>query len=339
VDIYKASKLCLHYLRTASKLCLHYLRKQDKDEAGDIYKAIRLFLDFLSEQEEAYRILKLQHPRESVDLYRNRIEDLLANLKVLMYYLISPNQLDSLLKLNKAHRNFKFLNETGVPLEAYGKAVENLQILLYGQGQLNAFKQNRPVDAQGAPIPWITYAAFEFLSQFDYAESTIFEFGSGNSTLFWAGRARKVISIETNKEWFEALYTSKPPNVELYCLADGVQFAGSILKTGQVFDVIVIDSAKYRYAAAVNAIKSMAAGGIVIFDNTDWYPNACRMLRDAGLLQIDFHGLGPINAYAWTTSIFFKDRIKFRRLADNARPIGGIVVEHDDDAPTSATAA
>jgi len=306
-------------------------------KARDKLKASRLFLQFLREQNHAYRTLKERYPTETVDLYQDRIEDLLANLKVLMYYKIGSAQLDALLQLRKAHGNFKLLDETGLAPEAYRKAVSNLEILLYRHGQLNTFKENRPVDAERAPIPWITYPALEFLSQFDYAESDVFEFGSGNSTLFWARRARNVVSIETDKDWFATLNRDKPSNVQLFHLEGADEFAGSILKARRAFDVIVIDSAKHRYAAALNAVNAMSGGGMVILDNSDWYPNSCRLLRDAGLLQIDFHGLGPVNGYAWTTSIFFKERLKFRRLADAVRPVGGIDVQPEDDGPPSSS--
>jgi hypothetical protein len=49
------------------------------------------------------------------------------------------------------------------------------------------------VDRDGNPLPWYTYPAIEYLSQFDYGEKTIFEFGCGYSSLFWAERAAKVI--------------------------------------------------------------------------------------------------------------------------------------------------
>lgn len=295
--------------------------------------ANNLLLDFLREQDHAYRLLKEQYPAEKVDLYHDHLGDLFANLRVLMYYQITPNQLDALLKLNKAHRDFKLLNETGLDLEAYGKIVENLQILLYKQGQLNTFRENRPVDCHGAPIPWITYPAFEFLSQFDYGECDVFEFGAGNSTLFWAARAQRVVSVETDMEWFERLNQNRPSNVQLSHADDAEEFAGSILRTDHAFDVIIIDSLKHRYGATLNAIKKIAPGGVVIFDNSDWYPNSCQLLSDAGFLQIDFHGFGPVNGYTWTTSIFFKDGIKLRRVNKEVHPIGGITTNLEDDLP------
>ena len=302
-------------------------------KARDLNHAMDLFRRFLHEQDVAYQALRRQAPGEEVDLYRERIEDLLRNLTALMYYDIDPEQLDALLRLRKAHPHFKLLEETGLELEAYRRAVENLQTLLYGHGQLNTFRSHRPVDAGGAPVPWITYPAFEFLSQFDYSESAVFEFGSGNSTLFWAKRARSVASVETDRDWFNTLMGSKPPNVRLSYFADPDRFVGSILDAGHSFDIVVIDSASHRYRAACNAIQRVSDGGIIVLDNSDWYPNTCQLLRKSGLPQVDFHGFGPVNGYAWTTSVFFHGDMKFGRLAAGVRPIGGITAVVSDDTP------
>ena len=58
------------------------------------------------------------------------------------------------------------------------------------------------IDKDGNPIPWYTYPAIEYLSQFDYSDKEIFEFGCGYSSMFWANRAKKVTSIEDNINWF-----------------------------------------------------------------------------------------------------------------------------------------
>lgn len=300
--------------------------------------AVRLFHDFLHEQEHACRMLKTHFPDEKVDLYQDHLNDLFANLNVLMYYQITPNQLEVLLKLNKAHRNFDLLEETNLDLDSCGRIVENLLILLYKQGQLNTFVEGKPVDQNNAPIPWITYPALEFLSQFDYSECSIFEFGAGNSTLFWAKRARKVVSVETDKGWFESLSRVMPSNVDLFHIEEAKGFTESILRQNGTFEVIVIDSLKHRYGATKNAIKKMTPGGILIFDNSDWYPNSCRVLRDAGLFQIDFHGFGPVNGYAWTTSIFFEDGIRLKRIKEGVHPVGGISNQLEDDGPSSDNA-
>ncbi len=294
-------------------------------------KMFKYFKNFLNKQKAAVDALQKQYPDQDIDLYQNRMGDLLENLNTLMYYNISPKCLEALLKLNKAHDIFKYLDQPGLDAEAFWKISENLSILLHENGQLNTLIEKKPVDVCGAPIPWITYPALEYLIQFDYSDCSIYEFGSGNSTLFWANRANKVVSVETDFEWYELIKRNAPTNVELYFLDDQKSFSENIIKQDEQFHVIVIDSIKYRYSATMSAIKKIAPGGVIIFDNSDWYPNACRFLRDAGFNQIDFHGFGPVNGYAWSTSIFFKEGINLKRKEDKIRPKGGICNYLKDD--------
>jgi predicted O-methyltransferase YrrM len=57
-------------------------------------------------------------------------------------------------------------------------------------------------------------------------------------------------------------------------------------------------------------IPLLRPGGIVIVDNSDQteYAEAPQTPRRAAFSQIDFHGLGPTNAYAWTASVVTHSR-------------------------------
>lgn len=296
-------------------------------------RASDLFLDFLREQEVALATLSEQFPDEEIDIYQNDLKGLLENVKVMMYYRIGPDRLDSLLRFYKGNPSLRLLDEPGLTPDTYTKASKNLEILLFEYGQLNSMKEGRPVDSKGSPSPWITYPALEFLLQFDYSEASVFEFGGGNSTLFWARRAKEVFSVETDKSWFESIGVEKPDNTEIFYAEDASAFTHSILQLDIAFDVIVIDSAELRYQATISAVEKIAPGGMVVFDNSDWYPNCCRLLRDRGFTQIDFHGFGPVNGYTWTTSVFFEGRLKFVRLVDKLTPVGGIAIHLEDDRP------
>ena len=46
------------------------------------------------------------------------------------------------------------------------------------------------------------------------------------------------------------------------------------------------------------------------------------MLRAQGWFQIDFSGLGPINPYAWTTSVFMRTDCKVKYGAES-KAVGG----------------
>ncbi|MHB8981041.1 O-methyltransferase [Thiobacillus sp.] len=299
----------------------------------DMADAIGLLRQFLAMQDYAYESLKTQFPNEKIDLYQDRLQDLFANLSVLMYYQITPSKLEVLLNCYKTRPYFKLFDEDSLQPVKLAKIIDQLEILLYKQGQVNSLREDIPVDARGQPIPWITYPALEFLSQFDYSGCNIFEFGAGNSTLYWAARAKTVTAIETDFEWYKKLKGKKPENVDLLFRDDVDGFTNAVRLSPLQYSMIIIDSIRYRYNATVSAITNIAPGGLIVFDNSDWYPNSCKLLRETGFIQIDFHGFGAVNAYAWTTSIFFKESINFNRLAEGLHPVGGIVLELEDDRP------
>jgi len=75
------------------------------------------------------------------------------------------------------------------------------------------------------------------------------------------------------------------------------------------FDVIVVDGMA-RCLCLFAAAEWVADGGLIILDNSDrWQYNALQeyLMRARGFKRIDFQGLGPLNIYGWTTSIFFRN--------------------------------
>lgn len=172
-------------------------------------------------------------------------------------------------------------------------------------GHLLSVQENKPLSQAGDPIPWYTYPAFEYLNQLDYQDKDIFEYGAGNSSLFWAKKARSVISIESDKEWYVSLKSKMDSNQILLLFEEEQEYVNSIFKGQKKYDVIVIDGV-HRLPCAEVAVQCLAPGGLIILDNSDWFPKTTTCLREAGLIQVDFTGLGPINYYTWTTSIFLE---------------------------------
>lgn len=184
-------------------------------------------------------------------------------------------------------------------------------------------------DKDGNPIPWYTYPAIEYLSQFDYGGKRVFEYGCGYSSLFWAKRAAKVISIEDNPEWFARWREEfKCPNLSVYWRDEGEAYFNAIFEQDEVYDVIAIDGKCRSYCAAA-AVRKLAPGGIVILDDSDRintsqeYVRAVAELRAANLLQVDFYGFCPMNNYTKTTSVFFSRDFNFNSL-HAVQPINGI---------------
>ena len=83
--------------------------------------------------------------------------------------------------------------------DKFAKAVEMLQKEFALERSVD---EKVCIDKNGNPIPWYTYPAIEYLSQFDFSDKTVFEFGCAYSSVFWAERAKKVISVEDNPIWY-----------------------------------------------------------------------------------------------------------------------------------------
>lgn len=185
------------------------------------------------------------------------------------------------------------------------KLYQTFMILKNDFGFFRSVKKSIPVNKLGEAIPWYTYPAIEYLSQFDFSDKNILEFGSGYSSVFWSKKCKNLISIEHRKSWIDivAEFIDKQ-NVQL--LYKNENDYTEICKTSNTkFDIIIIDGIKR--AACAREISSCLNldSGIVILDNSDWYPETSKYLRDElNLFEIDFFGFGPINNYTSCTSIF-----------------------------------
>jgi precorrin-6B methylase 2 len=162
------------------------------------------------------------------------------------------------------------------------------------------------VDRSGAPIPMYTYPVVDLLiaSKKYFAEKTILEFGSGQSTRWWAQHAKRVIAVEFDEEFANAMghQLRKMSNIEIII---GDEYKR--LVTGE-FDVVSIDGHP-RIEAARFIVGKVAAGGFVIVDNSDIQSlnEVCTILANAGYYRIDFIGYSPSAYFKQCTSIFFAD--------------------------------
>jgi hypothetical protein len=205
-------------------------------------------------------------------------------------------------------------------------SLQAANVLWRDYAHLKSVRTQRAVDRAGNPLPWYTYPAIEFLQQLDFSERTVFEYGSGMSTLFWAARAARVVSVEDDEQWFRQVKSLAPSNVELIFEPDLAGFADTIRRPGERYDVIVVDGparGRTRLKCSHAAVDHLREGGLVILDNSDWLPESSRFLRNSGLLEVDMTGFAPICAHVQTTSFYFDRRFNVGPLGDR-QPVPGI---------------
>lgn len=177
-------------------------------------------------------------------------------------------------------------------------------------GWFNSYEKKEPLDASYKPVAWVTYPFMHFIQPRLSRVTNIFEYGSGNSTLYYSNFVESVVGVEHDKGWFEEIKSLMPKNVNLfYCDLDtGGEYCKFSSSLGNKFDVIIVDGRD-----RVNCIKeswvNLSDGGVMVLDDSerDKYQEGIGFLTDNGFRRIDFWGFSPGLFYRKCTTIFYKD--------------------------------
>ena len=180
---------------------------------------------------------------------------------------------------------------------------------LHNWGWFRSRREQASVDSKGNAIPWYTYSFLDAFSDRIPSNIRVFEYGSGNSTNWWADRTREVASVEHNQDWFNKVQSMLRPNATVMFreLEDG-KYANSITELEGTFDLIIIDG-RERVNCAEACLQSLSEDGVIIWDNTERerYQPGIELLKSRGFKQLRFTGFIPIDFMPSETSIFYRD--------------------------------
>jgi hypothetical protein len=182
---------------------------------------------------------------------------------------------------------------------------------LVASGYIRSLAEGYPCRRNGDPVPWMNYGVVCFLEERLTKNMSLFEYGSGYSTLFYSRFVGEVISAETDSAWYDRMNKLTGDNVKLVYVdfeQDGA-YCSYIAGTGKKYDVIVIDG-KDRNRCAQNCVGSLSERGVVIFDDTGSpsYAEGVKFLMDQGFRRLDFEGLKSGGSGRDRTSIFYRDK-------------------------------
>lgn len=151
----------------------------------------------------------------------------------------------------------------------------------------------RPVLHLDPPYtPEMLPAAYEHIEQLITPESDVYEFGSGYSTVWFAERARRVVSVEHDEQWAReterALRDEQMVSrVKMVEVDDEDEIPAAIEHYGE-FDLILIDCLDRKRVAAISeALEHVKPGGYLVVDDSQW-----PMLRP---------GIQAVEALGWET--------------------------------------
>jgi len=176
-------------------------------------------------------------------------------------------------------------------------------------GWTRSVRLGEPVARDGAPIPWMTYAAIDFLESRISKRLEVFEYGSGNSTLWWAERVGSVDACEHDRGWYDRTLARLPENARLTHRPHepGGAYCREAAAAGRTYDVIVIDGRDRNHCAQA-CQPALKDDSVIVWDNSerDEYRDGLAFLASEGFRELRFEGLGPVNPYPWRTSILYR---------------------------------
>lgn len=188
-----------------------------------------------------------------------------------------------------------------------------LQLILKSElkenGWFNSFNKKMSVDRNGQPLPWNTYSYIKFIEPRLKNDFDVFEYGSGNSTIWYAKRIGTIKSVENDKDWYNLISKTLPANAELIYreLSYGGDYCKEINKADKKYHIVIIDG-RDRNNCLLNAENNLTEDGVIIFDNSESeeYQESVSEFQKKEFKRIDFIGMLPVVAHGSCTTIFYR---------------------------------
>lgn len=200
---------------------------------------------------------------------------------------------------------WKFLNLTRIG----GMLQLGVDSYLQDKGWFASFMMKESVGKNGVPIPWCTYPFLSFIEPRLNKSMDLFEYGSGNSTLWYSLRVGSVDAVEHHRGWFEKIKGQMPQNCQLtFCeLEYGGEYSKQASKTGKRYHIVIVDG-RDRVNCLINSISCLTEDGVVVLDNSERmaYREAFSKATDLGFKRLDFYGQAPVIAQESCTTIFYR---------------------------------
>lgn len=177
------------------------------------------------------------------------------------------------------------------------------------EGWFRSFCTQSAVNASGEPIPWINYSMLHFLMPRLPEDISLLEFGSGNSTLYWASKVKQVVAVEHHPVWID--YIRKQfagiPNIQLLTAGDDDGYETAPIALNKKFELIVVDGIR-RIECARCALELLSEDGCILFDDTQMsdHKDVFEIMKQYGFKALRISGAKPIqNDYSEAT-VFYR---------------------------------
>lgn len=123
--------------------------------------------------------------------------------------------------------------------------------------------------------PWITKESIDLINRLLKKTDVGVEFGSGRSTKWFLDRMNNLLSVESNKDWYEQIKDECKSEIingrlqyEFATSKEDYLSIINIIKDNSI-DFCLVDG-EYRDLCAFNMINKIKEGGLLVVDNINW---------------------------------------------------------------------
>lgn len=189
---------------------------------------------------------------------------------------------------------------------------------------------NKLIMIKGETKPWFTYPAIELLDSFDIEFFSVFEWGSGNSTSYFNNRNCKTLSIESDLRWAKSQLINSASSIKFVMNLE--EYVSALIDSKCDWDIVLIDG-EQRAACAIAFVEYLKTfkTKLLIFDNSNWFPNAAaHLIQATGWIPLSLNGFGPVNNYPFQT-LFLINPSWIPSVVADQKPLGSSVWKNPED--------
>jgi predicted O-methyltransferase YrrM len=142
--------------------------------------------------------------------------------------------------------------------------------------------------------PWLVPEAIIKLDSIDMKDMSVLEFGAGGSTIFFARRAKSVVSCEYSSTWYNKVF-AELINKEIM----NVRLCSRIFEINirRHYDLILVDNSGNHEDIIALVIKLDLTGTIVVIDNYADYPQSLKGKKIETFDDPHWNGKGTMIIY------------------------------------------
>ncbi len=175
-------------------------------------------------------------------------------------------------------------------------------------GWVRSVTDNAVVDAQGEPQPWASAPFVDFITPRLHASWSVFEYGAGASTIFYARRVARVLAVEHDEKFAAELRGRLPANATVVVHPAYSEAYAQAIAQWATPPVLVSVDGRDRVRCIEAARPALASEGVLVLDDAERaeYEPAVRQLREAGFKAVEFWGLPPGGILRKCTTVFYR---------------------------------